>query len=157
MTNIQKVNKCEEEGRQLLASYFDQQGIQYECTTNITDQIDMIATDKKGQKIVVEIKTRNEKYENYPTFYFELVKYEGMVKRMTEEGAVGGLYVCIFGTHIYIYSIKTIVEKTPITYKWLPANSFGDGTFKSKAIYDFKKDLAFRKIQLDNNNKWIEL
>ena len=117
----------------------------------------MIATDKKGQKIVVEIKTRNEKYENYPTFYFELVKYEGMVKRMKEEGAVGGLYVCIFGTHIYIYSIKTIVEQTPITYKWLPANSFGDGTFKSKAIYDFKKDLAFRKIQLDNNNKWIEL
>ena len=117
----------------------------------------MVVTDKKGKKLVVEIKTRNEKYENYPTFYFERMKYEGMIKRMNEEGAVGGVYVCIFGTHIYFYNIRTIVDKTPITYKWLPANSFGDGISKSKAIYDFKKDLAFRKIQLDNNNKWIEL
>lgn len=106
---------------------------------------------------MVEIKTRNEKYENYSSFYFEQVKYKGMAKRMKEEGAKGGVYVCIFGTHIYFYNIKTIVEQTPLSYKWLPANSFGDGINVSKAIYDFKKDLAFRKIRLDENNKWIEL
>ena len=157
MNNREKVEQDESKGRQLLASFFKQEKIKYTCTTDITDSIDMIATNKKGQKKVVEIKTRNEKYENYPTFYFEQVKYEGMIRRMKEEGAVGGLSVCIFGTHIYIYNIQTIVEKTPITYKWLPVNSFGDGISKSKAIYDFDKDLAFIKIQLDENNKWIEL
>lgn len=121
------------------------------------DSVDMIITDKNGKKLVVEIKTRNKKYENYSSFYFEKVKYDGMTKRINELGAVGGIYVCIFGTHIYFYNIKTIVEQTPITYKWLPANSFGDGISKSKAIYDFKKDLAFRKIQLDEKNKWVKL
>ena len=39
------------------------------------DAVDMIITNKNGDKIVTEIKVRNEKYENYSTFFFEEAKY----------------------------------------------------------------------------------
>lgn len=69
------------------------------------DAVDMIITDKNGKKAVVEIKCRNEKYEKYNTLFYEEKKYKGMLKRMKELGANKGYYVCIFGTHIYIYNI----------------------------------------------------
>ena len=151
------VKQAEEKGRKLLASFFDQRNIAYKNTTDQMDAVDMIITDKNGKKAVVEIKCRNEKYEKYPTLFFEEKKYKGMLKRMQDLGVSAGLYVCIFGTHIYIYNIQDIVDNTQITYKYLPANSFNDGTFETKAIYDFRKDLARTKVQLDNNNKWIKL
>lgn len=157
MSNKQKVISDENKGRQLLASFLEQKGIQYTCTTDQMDAVDMIITNKNGDKIVTEIKVRNEKYENYSTFFFEEAKYQGMTKRMKQLDAKAGLYVCIFGTHIYIYNIEKIVMQTPLTYEWLPANSFGDGVFRNKGIYNFRKDLAFVKVQLGNNNKWVKL
>ena len=37
---------------------------------------------------------------------------------MKELGAKAGIYVYTFGTHIYIYNIKDIVEQTELTHKW---------------------------------------
>ena len=149
------VEQCENEGRTLFASYLDQENYQYEGTTDPSDPIDMIVTNKKDKKIAVEIKTRTPYYEQFPTYFLEEMKYKGMKKRMKEIGAKVGLYVCIFGTHIYIYNIEDIVSNTPITYRKLPKNSFG-GELVDKAIYDFDKTLVFKKIQLDND-KWIKL
>lgn len=157
MSNTEKVISDETKGRQLFGSFLQQKGIQYTCTTDQMDSVDMVITNKNGDKIVTEIKTRNPKFESYETFIFEQNKLLGMQQRMKELGAKAGIYVYIFGTHIYIYNIKDIVEQTELTYKWLPANSFGDGRKVQKAIYQFRKDLAFKKVQLDNNNKWIKL
>lgn len=38
----------------------------------------MIITNKNGDKIVTEIKTRNPKFESYETFIFEQNKLLGM-------------------------------------------------------------------------------
>ena len=126
MNNTEKVISDETKGRQLFGSFLQQKGIQYTCTTDQMDSVDMIITNKNGDKIVTEIKTRNPKFESYETFIFEQNKLLGM-------------------------------QQTELTYKLLPANSFGDGRKVQKAIYQFRKDLAFKKVQLDNNNKWVKL
>jgi hypothetical protein len=40
-------------------------------TTDEYDSVDIFFTSKKGNKVAVEVKTRDPKYEGYPTYILE--------------------------------------------------------------------------------------
>lgn len=156
MTAQQQCQKYEQNGRAIMISYLQQIGItDITPTTDEYDSVDLFFTSKKGNKVAVEVKTRDPKYEGYPTYIMEQIKYDGMKERMKESGATIGLYVFIFNNHIYIYNIEDIVASTEPVAAQMKANSYSN-RYKSKQIYYFDKDLALVKAQL-TNNKWIKL
>lgn len=139
-----------------MISYLQQIGItDITPTTDEYDSVDLFFTSKKGNKVAVEVKTRDPKYEGYPTYILEQIKYDGMKERMNESGATIGLYVFIFNSHIYIYNIEDIVASTEPVASRMKANSYSN-RYKSKQIYYFDKDLAIMKAQF-TNNKWKRL
>lgn len=154
MTAHQKCQNYEQNGRAIMISYLQQIGItDITPTTDEYDSVDLFFTSKKGNKVAVEIKTRNPNYENFDTFILEQIKYDGIKKRMQEENANIGLYVNIFGDHLYIYNIEDIIaESVNVVMK---ANSYSNRV-KQKDIIYFDKDKAIIKAQL-NDNKWIKL
>lgn len=151
MTAQQKCQNDEQKGRAIFISYLQQIG-----TTDITpttdeyDSVDLFFTSKRGNKVAVEVKTRDPKYEGYPTYIMEETKYRGMKDRMAEAGATIGLYVFIFNNHIYIYNIEDIVASTQPVSSRMKANSYSDRV-KTKQIYYFDKDLAIMKSQIIDN------
>lgn len=156
MTAQQKCQNDEKRGRAIMISYLQQIGItDITPTTDEYDSVDLFFTSKKGTKVAVEVKTRDVKYEGYPTYIMEDLKYRGMKDRMKESGATVGLYVFIFNSHIYIYNIEDIVASTEPVASRMKANSYSN-RYKSKQIYYFDKDLAIMKAQF-TNNKWIRL
>lgn len=156
MTAQQKCQKDEQRGRAIMISYLQQIGItDITPTTDEYDSVDLFFTSKKGNKVAVEVKTRDPKYEGYPTYILEQIKYDGMKERMNESGATIGLYVFIFNSHIYIYNIEDIVASTEPVASRMKANSYSN-RYKSKQIYYFDKDLAIMKAQF-TNNKWKRL
>lgn len=156
MTAQQHCQKYEQNGRAIMISYLQQIGItDINPTTDEYDSVDLFFTSKKGNKVAVEIKTRDPKYEGYPTYIMEQIKYDGMKERMNKAGATIGLYVFIFNNHIYIYNIEDIVASTDPVAAQMKANSYSDRV-KTKQIYYFDKDLALVKAQL-TNNKWTKL
>ena len=156
MTAHQKCQNYEQNGRAIMISYLQQIG-----TTDITpttdeyDRVDLFFTSKRGNKVAVEVKTRDPKYEGYPTYIMEQIKYDGMKARMKESGATIGLYVFIFNSHIYIYNIEDVVASTQPVASIMKANSYSDRV-KTKQMYYFDKDLAIMKAQL-TDNKWTRL
>lgn len=139
-----------------MISYLQQIGItDINPTTDEYDSVDLFFTSKKGNKVAVEIKTRDPKYEGCPTYIMEQTKYDGMKERMNKTRATIGLYVFIFNNHIYIYNIEDIVASTEPVVAQMKANSYSDKV-KAKQIYYFDKDLAIMKVQL-TDNKWTKL
>lgn len=139
-----------------MISFLQQMGIKdINPTTDEYDSVDIFFTSKKGNKVAVEVKTRDPKYEGYPTYILEQIKYDGMKERMNESGATIGLYVFIFNNHIYIYNIDDIVASTQPVAARMKANSFSN-RYKTKQIYYFNKEIAFVKAQ-QIDNKWIKL
>lgn len=156
MTAKQKCQNDEQKGRAIMISFLQQMGIKdINPTTDEYDSVDIFFTSKKGNKVAVEVKTRDPKYEGYPTYILEQIKYDGMKERMNESGATIGLYVFIFNNHIYIYNIDDIVASTEPVASRMKANSFSN-RYKTKQIYYFDKEIAFVKAQ-QIDNKWIKL
>lgn len=149
------VEQCEKKGRATFISFLQQIGIKdIQPTEDEYDQVDLFFTSKKGNKIAVEIKTRDKKYEYYDTYMMEEIKYNGIKQRMKEEGAQAGLYVYIFDNHIYIYNIEDCAKGEKQT-RVLPKNHFSNEK-TVKDMFFFRKDKALVMAQYVDN-KWIRL
>lgn len=149
------VEQCEKKGRTTFISFLQQIGItDITPTTDEYDSVDLFFTSKKGNKVAVEVKTRDPKYEGYPTYIMEQIKYDGMKERMKESGATVGLYVFIFNSHIYIYNIEDCAKGEKQT-RVLPKNHFSNEK-TVKDMFFFRKDKALVMAQYVDN-KWTRL
>lgn len=109
---MNEFKKAEQLGREKFQQGLKKNGIKnYKFTTNQYDPIDCIIWNK-GKKILIEIKNRDEKYENYPTHMMELHKYRDMMKMPADKR----YYVCIFGNTFYWYNLNDIDVQPELMY-----------------------------------------
>lgn len=97
-------------GRSLFKSILDQLGIQQQHPSkDLYDTIDYYYTNKKGEEVGVEIKTRDQKYLSYTTHFLELAKFTSIISRLDKQDFKKALYVNFFGEDIaYIYSLDSV-------------------------------------------------
>lgn len=154
----------EEEGRREFKSFLDQSksSTDWQPTEDSSNTVDGFFK-LKGKKIVVEIKTRDNKYRDFSTHLMEINKYMNISKQKVDNGCYTGLYVNIFGDSdkgiydtMYIYDLKDINSSNcEITTTYANKTTAKDTGKVSKQFYMIPVRYAqkFKKI----NNKWIKI
>lgn len=144
---------CENKDRQQFQQLMNDFGkTDIEFTQGRFDPIDAVYKTKSGKIIAIELKGRNDKYEHYPTYFFEQTKYDGIKQRMSELNADYGIYVYLFSNKIYMFDIEKIVSSTQSRQRLMPRNNVTDEKVY-KEVYEFNKNIAFA-VFIKDNNKW---
>ena len=148
-----RANKSEEIGRGYFADLLKDYNIkEIEFTTDHWDPIDAIFTNSKNRKIVVEIKNRDPKYLKCDTAIAEVIKYDGVVRRMKEEKADDMWYVCFYGSDaVRLFNMATFINEPIINlYTW-KSNDYRHGkTYKD--FYDVP--ISKSQLYLKKDGKW---
>ena len=112
---------------------------------------------KSGVKIMVEIKVRNQRYENYPFHLIELNKYCNMFHEKIEKKCQSAIYCNFFGDNVlYVYDLKNISTQTcNITNKYCNVTTAEDNGSKWKPFFELKTNLADIFIRQDGEWKLV--
>lgn len=137
------------EGRNLMESFFKYKGItNYTFSLNKFSKIDATYISSKGKVVAVEIKTRDEKYMNYPTHLIEYSKYSYMKNNYGES-----IYVNFFTreydntVYMYVYNINNI-KNEPIKMK-LNKTTAEESNKVYKEVINIPKETAIIYYRFD--------
>lgn len=109
-----------------------------------------------NKKIVVEIKTRDKKYADYPTHLMELDKYMNLTKAMVDHNCFTGYYANFFEDTLYLYDLRNInTINCKITERYVSRTTVEDNGKKMKKFLELPAKLA--KVFKKENNKWIRI
>lgn len=136
-------------GREKLRQFLSKRGVtSIYFTCNEFDRID--AFFKYNNKIVgVEIKNRNQKYEDYPTYIMEKQKLDYMDKLQENHHTYSCWMVYFFGQHVYIYKYRDIKQMiknkvVKLESKLLPNSTVNKTKDIYKEIYLLPKTKALK-------------
>lgn len=123
-------------------------------TINEYDPVDYYFI-KDGIKVIVEIKVRNQKYENYPTHLIELDKYCNITHQKIEQKCQMALYCNFFGDDkLYVYNLKRINTcNSKITNRLCAKKTVVDKGLENKIFLELNTRLA--SVFIRQNGIWI--
>lgn len=117
---------------------------QFEFTTGKYDCYDASTIGVGGKKVLIEIKNRNIKHNQYPTSLFEMGKLEKMLQMKTSLDGEGIYYVANFNDGITLmWNLEEWLHLTPVTIK-SKYQTMGD---------DRKVDKLFIELPTDKGTK----
>lgn len=156
---MDKFQENEEKGRKIFESLLKQSksAKNWNPTTYKYDFVDGFF-ELADKKIVVEIKTRDRKYADYPSHLIQIDKYMNLTKAKIDNSCSNGLYVNIFGDDlIYIYDLRYInTYNCTYTEKYAPVcTSDISRGYITKQFYGIP--VRYAQIFKKDNNKWIQV
>lgn len=161
MVNLNNYQQCEIKGRKKFADFLKKtnSNVELEFTKEETDKLDAVFTSSTLSVYGVEIKDRNEKYENYETYLFEKTKFDEMCERQKKKETDECWYVCFFGKHLYIFKwsdINSLINenKVHIINRWLPKKTVEDNGMRKKPCYELPKMYAYQYNYDELSDKW---
>ena len=116
---MDKFQESENEGRRIFESLLKQSRTakNWNPTNDRYNFVDGFF-ELKDKKIVVEIKTRDRRYADYPSHLMQIDKYMNLTKAKIDNSCSNGIYVNIFGSDlIYLYDLKYINASNCIQVK----------------------------------------
>lgn len=151
---MNKFQESELKGRQLFQSFLKY--IKPEQSYPTLDKFNPVDYYfiKSGIKIMVEIKVRNQMYENYPTHLMELDKYCNMSNEKIEKKCQSAIYCNFFGDNVlYVYDLKNINTQTcKITNLYCNVTTAEDNGSKWKPFFELRTNLA--DVFIRQNGEW---
>ena len=151
---MNKFQESELKGRQLFQSFLNY--IKPEQSYPTLDKFNPVDYYfiKSGVKVMVEIKVRNQIYENYPHHLIELNKYCNMFHEKIEKKCQSAIYCNFFGDNVlYVYDLKNISTQTcKITNIYCNATTAEDNGLKWKPFFELKTNLA--DVFIRQNGEW---
>ena len=148
----------EQEGRQLFIEILNQCNIlDYQESLERYDQIDIYYNN---HTIGIEVKKRDEKYLNYPSYIMECSKFKGIYQKLKDKEISKAAYVNFIGDNVcYIFPFKRILQayknkQIQPQYIYCNCTTVINKGKKEKKIFYLPKQLGIRLER--KGDKWIK-
>lgn len=155
-SKMDNYDNYEQQGRTLLKSFLDDAHItDWQPTLEKYNPVDGFFT-LKDKKVVIEIKTRDIKYANYPSHLIELDKYMNLTKAKTDNNCNVGLYANFFGENLlHIYNLRDINSTNcKITDRNVVKTSASFNGYRDKKFLEIPTKYA--QVYVRDNGKWTK-
>nr|DAD94599.1 MAG TPA: hypothetical protein [Siphoviridae sp. ctREU2] len=155
---MDKFQDNEEKGRRIFESLLKQSRTakNWNPTINKYDFVDGFF-ELGDKKIVVEIKTRDIKYADYPSHLIQIDKYMNLTKAKIDNCCSTGIYVNIFGNDlIYLYDLKYInASNCKLTSRYVNSTTAIDTGKRWKQFYEIP--VRYAQVFEKDVDRWKQI
>ena len=155
---MDKFQESENEGRRIFESLLKQSRTakNWNPTNDRYNFVDGFF-ELKDKKIVVEIKTRDRRYADYPSHLMQIDKYMNLTKAKIDNSCSNGIYVNIFGSDlIYLYDLKyNNASNCKLTSRYVNSTTAIDTGKRWKKFYEIP--VRYAQIFKKDGDKWKQI